>query len=1157
MSVYRVGQGQNINRELPAADFIGRWSNLDGGQERANYSLFLAELCDVIGVKRPDPALAAHDFNDYVFERRVERKRPDGTTEAGRIDLYKRGCFILEAKQSRLRGGKKAVPDGQADLFAPTQNDHTDTAVSGLDHVMVQARRQAERYAASLPADHPYPPFVIACDVGRAIELYADFSGHGRHYAQFPDARQFRIELGQLANPETRELLRAVWEQPQSLDPAQKTAKVTREIAGRLAEISKALERRGFEARSVAVFLMRCLFTMFVEDVGLLRKKGFTELLTKCLDDPSRFTFEINDLWLHMDRGDYSPGIGERLLRFNGKLFKNATSLPLTQEEIRLLRDASDADWRDLEPAIFGTLFEQALDPDERRRLGAHYTPRAYVERVVDATIIEPLTKDWIGHQSAAAREIRDGSKATAIREIEDFLRRLASVRVLDPACGTGNFLYVALRRMKQLEGEALKQLQDIGGNDAVARVENISVKPEQFFGMELNKRAVEISELVLWIGYIQWHMRTRSTVPPEPVLGSSDHVQAKDALLTWSGYPHPQLKRDGAGRPVADGQGNEVYVYPNAISADWPEADFIVGNPPFIGGKDIRGRLGSGYAEALRAANPQMNPAADFVMYWWDRAAELLVRKGTRLRRFGFVTTNSITQVFQRRVIERHLSGASPVSLVLAIPDHPWTKASKDAAAVRIAITVAEAGERDGAVRIVVREESLDTDEPTIEFVERDGRINPDLTIGVDVTKAKALVANDAICSPGVKLHGDGFIVSREKAFELGLGKRPGLERHIREYRNGRDLTSRSRGAMVIDLFGTTAHEVRREFPEVYQHLLETVWKQRVNTFAKSPTKDAQDYLDNWWVFGKPRTELRPALEGMPRYIATVETMKHRIFQFMDAGILPDNMLVAIASDNPYHLGVLSSKVHVAWALRTGGRQGVGNDPRYSKSRCFDPFPFPEATALAQSEIGAIAEELDQTRKQVLAEHSDLTATALYNVLEAVVAGSRLSGKEQDIRSRGRVLILRELHDRLDAAVLKSYGWQADIDVEQILERLVYLNEVRAAEERRGFIKWLRPEYQIEKIGPLAHRGDRVQAIFSTKAKSRKAAFPATRLEQAQVVLNIIGHAKAPISAEEIAATFSSPERTITEVRDVLQSLVRLGQAESYDAGRSFFRAA
>lgn len=633
--------------------------------------------------------------------------------------------------------------------------------------------------------------------------------------------------------------------------------------------------------------------------------------------------------------------------------------------------------------------------------------------------------------------------------------------------------------------------------------------------------------------------------------MGSSDHVHAKDALITWSGYPYPQLKRDAVGKPVVDGQGRETYVYPNAISTGWPEADFIVGNPPFIGGKDIRGRLGAGYAEALRAANPQMNPAADFVMYWWDRSADLLVRKGTRLRRFGFVTTNSITQVFQRRVLERHLTGTSPVSLALAIPDHPWTKASKDAAAVRIAMTVAEAGERNGVLRIVTGEADLDTDEPTIEFGECEGKINPDLTIGVDVTKSKALVANDVICSPGVKLHGDGFIVTREKALKLGLGKRAGLERHIREYRNGRDLTSRPRGVMVIDLFGSAADDVRREFPEVYQHLLDTVKPERDRNNRAS-------YREKWWWFGEPRRELRPAMVGLRRYIATVETMKHRIFQFMEAEVLPDNMLVAIASDDSFHLGVLSSKVHVAWALRTGGRQGVGNDPRYSKSRCFDPFPFPDATGSSRAEISAIAEELDETRKRVLAEHPDMTLTVLYNVLEAARTGIAFSLKDRDIRSRGRVLILRELHDRLDAAVVKSYGWHADIDTEQILDSLVQLNEIRAAEERQGFIKWLRPEYQIDKIGPLAHRGDRVQAILSTKVRvKKKMPFPAARLDQARVVLNLMARAKAPLSAEEIAGAFTSPDETVADVRDVLQSLVRLGQAESYDKGRSFFRAA
>ena len=245
------------------------------------------------------------------------------------------------------------------------------------------------------------------------------------------------------------------------------------------------------------------------------------------------------------------------------------------------------------------------------------------------------------------------------------------------------------------------------------------------------------------------------------------------------------------------------------------------------------------------------------------------------------------------------------------------------------------------------------------------------------------------------------------------------------------------------------------------------------------------------------------------------------------------------------------------AHVFQRRGRLGVGNDPVYVKSRCFDTFPFPHASASARIEIRGIAEELDETRKQVLAEHPDITLTSLYNVLETVMAGAQLSRKELDIRNRGRVLILRELHDRLDVAVFKAYGWRGDIDTDQILNGLVRLNEVRAAEERRGFIKWLRPEYQIDKIGPLAHRGDRVQAILATKVKTKKAAFPTEGQEQARVVLDLIGRARSPLSAEEIAATFIASDRTIGEVRDVLQSLARLGQAESYDNGRSFFRAA
>jgi len=649
--------------------------------------------------------------------------------------------------------------------------------------------------------------------------------------------------------------------------------------------------------------------------------------------------------------------------------------------------------------------------------------------------------------------------------------------------------------------------------------------------------------------------------MPNDPVLQAFRNIVVKDAVLE----AETVLARDASGRPVTrpgpDGARIETYDYRNPRRPEWPAAEFIVGNPPFIGGKDLRARLGDGYAGALWAANPAMNESADFVMYWWDRAAELLTRKGTVLRRFGFVTTNSISQVFQRRVVQRHLSAKQPVSIVMAVPDHPWTKLARDAAAVRIAMTVCRAGRAEGALREVVSEKGLDTDAPVIVLDERDGTINADLTVGVDVTAAVPLLANEGLCSPGVKLHGAGFIVTPAEAAHLGLGRRAGLERHIRPYRNGRDLTARSRGVMVIDLFGLTADEVRLRYPEVYQHLLSTVKHVREREAARSGGKDAQAYAKLWWTFGKPRQELRPALAGLPRYIATVETTKHRVFQFLDASIIPDNMLVAVGSDEAFHLGALSSRIHATWALRAGGWLGVGNDPRYSKTRCFDPFPFPAADDGQKQRIRALAEELDAHRKRVLAEHPHLTLTGLYNVLERLRGGTAPDGLDAALRRTfddGLVLILEELHDRIDAAVAEAYGWPADLADDEILARLVALNQERAAEEAGGFVRWLRPDDQVPRFGSVKDKAELGLAGGAMRAEAvapagPKPAFPAEDAAQTAVVMAALAHASGPLDAAAIAARFKQGRRVAPKVAAVLASLHRMGLVGTADGGSAF----
>jgi hypothetical protein len=503
---------------------------------------------------------------------------------------------------------------------------------------------------------------------------------------------------------------------------------------------------------------------------------------------------------------------------------------------------------------------------------------------------------------------------------------------------------------------------------------------------------------------------------------------------------------------------------------------------------------------------------------------------------------------------MERHLNTKKPISIVMAIPDHPWTKATTDAAAVRIAMTVGEAGTKDGSLRKVVHEDALDTDTPIIEFHEYRGTINSDLTVGADITAAVPLKANDGVCSPGVKLHGAGFIVTPNEAAHLGLGKRPGIERHIRDYRNGRDLTSRSRDVMVIDLDGLQVEEVRRRFPEVYQHLLVRVKPER-------DTNNEEYRRVHWWLFGRRNTLMRGFTANLQRYIATVETTKHRVFQFLDSSILPDNMIVAIGSDDAFNLGILSSRFHVVWTLAQGGT--LEDRPRYTKSHCFDPFPFPSANDFQKQPVRATAEDIDAHRKRVLSEHPHLTLTGLYNVLDKLrtgIAPNALEAGDRRIFDDGLVLVLKELHDRLDAAVAEAYGWPVNLSDEEILTRLVTLNKERAQEEARGVIRWLRPEYQIPRFGSAIDRqaaaesGTQIAAELPIGETAQKPSFPTADVAQTAAVMAALAASATPVASGAIASTFRQGRRIEAKVRSVLSALSRMGFVATNDGGESFF---
>ncbi|MCZ4306170.1 class I SAM-dependent DNA methyltransferase [Zoogloeaceae bacterium G21618-S1] len=1131
--------------------FIARWAAA-GGTERANYQLFLTELCAVLELPRPDPAGDDARDNGYVFERRVDIRLPDGTVTSGYIDLYRRGAFVCEAKQT----GKTL-----------------DT--SGWDKAMLRAHNQADQYARALPAIEGRPPFIVVTDVGRNIELYAEFSRSGATYTPYPDPRSHRIRLTDLRRDDVRARLRAVWLDPLSLDPARRSARVTRDIADRLARLAKSLEAAGHAPQHVAGFLMRALFTMFAEDVGLLPERAFTELLDSLADDPATFAPMVENLWKTMNSGGFSPIVRGTVLRFNGGLFAEPAAIALDRDQIGLLREAAGADWRYVEPAIFGTLLERALDARERHKLGAHYTPRAYVERLVLPTVIEPLRAEWREVQVAALTFEQQGKHKEAVSEIRAFHRHLCALRVLDPACGSGNFLYVTLEHMKRLEGEVLNLLHDLGESQGLLQLEGITVDPHQFLGLEINPRAARIAEMVLWIGYLQWHFRTHGSVqPPQPVLRDFRNIENRDALIT---YTDRVLVTDAAGRPVTRWDGIttkaspvtgepvpdeaaqiEQYRYVDPAKAAWPQADYIVGNPPFIGSKLMRQALGDGYVDALQAAWPEIPQASDLVLRWWHHAATQTAKGRTNA--FGFIASNAIRQTYNRRVMEPFLrSEGGPLSFVFATPDHPWID-SADGASVRICIATAVAGTTDGEIFEVISEHdggaSPDDDLVSKSRIRR-GVIHADLSVGTDVTRATALASNTSLCAVGFKTIGKAFQVQREMALTLGLGTVPDLECHIRPYLNGKDLAGERRGLFVLDFFGLDIHDIRTRFPAAYQYLLHRAKPERDQNRNRI-------FRDTWWVIGHPRPVFRNFTRGLARFIATIETAKHRYFCFVPSIDSPDSTLVTFGMDDAYALGVLSGRPHVLWSLCTGGRLGVGNDPRYNKTRCFETFPFPDATPEQQTRIGELAEQLDAHRKRQQATHADLTLTGMYNVLEKLRVGTPLSAKEKTIHEHGLVSVLRELHDALDAAVFDAYGWtdlapalvgqpgattplpdksaeQAAAE-EELLTRLVALNAERAAEEARGLVRWLRPAYQNPQATdtPTARQDDldMPETDGGLKPALRgKAVWPKAMRDQVAAVRAALG--SQPQSVAAIAAGFKrKPEAAVLAVLDALEAL-------------------
>ncbi|MGV3708220.1 MAG: class I SAM-dependent DNA methyltransferase [Gemmatimonas sp.] len=1101
-------------------DLATRWTDV-GAAERANYQVYVIELCEAIGVERPRPAAPSGRMGEgvaYQFEFPVKTTSRDGDVSTNFIDLFKDGCFALEAKDA-VEG-------------------------AGTTRLLTKAFGQVSNYAKDL-SDRP--PYIMVLDVGKTLIVWDRWAGTygGFHLGQ-------RIDLRTLADqPDNVALLRDIWTDPSIRDPRRRSQRITVEIAGLLAELASTLEARGNDAEKVARFLIRCVFSMFAEDVQLLPQKAFTNLLDAVADaGPQAFVDAAEDLWKAMDAGTRFGY--HKLLRFNGHFFANAEALPLDKSEIAILRRAAEADWSAVEPSIFGTLLVRALTPEERHRLGAEYTPRAFIERLVRPTVEEPVRERWTAVQAevlqlmdtSAARKARKDKKDSADarkarKSVQDFHAWLRGLQILDPACGSGNFLYVTMHTLKRIEVEVFRLLRELSGGQLDARLSEID--PSQFHGIEVKPWAREIAELTLWIGFHQfWRQQHGDVQPDEPLLRDTGTLEQRDAVLAWDSIRHvpekdrpdptPRIVHPVTGKLVPDPNAKlKYYEYVGARQAEWPEADFIVGNPPYLGNKRMREEFGDGYVDSLRRIYPDLPESIDFVMYWWVKAA-ICVAKGETAHA-GLITTNSITQSWNRPIVESAISDGALVRW--AAPDHPWVDEA-DGAAVRVAMTVLTFQPKI-AIRVEVDENAHITSSSLAE------RLNADLTSHADVPRAASvtLLSNDGLASRGFQLIGAGFQLKSEEALTL-LRREPNASTVLRPYLHGKDLASRSRNHYVID-FALMTEDEARKYPTLFD-IVRTRVKPERDANARS------SYSKFWWRFGEPRRQFRNAVAGLNRYIATPQTAKYRYFTFLSSTIAPDDMLVAISSNDGWVLGVLSASVHIVWSVAAGARLGIGNDSRYNQSTCFSPFPFPDPSPELRTRIATIAESLDAHRKAAIDRDVSVTMTGMYNVIAKLRSGEALTPKERAIHEIAACGVLRDMHDELDKLVAEAYGWPWPMSDAEILDRLVALHDVRVAEEAQGIVRWLRPEFQAPNAVVSAAPAELALTPGNSAVKAPEPApWPAEAVEQIGALKRLAS--AEPVSVQSAVQHFAGARREI--VTRHLETLEILGELRVLGDGR------
>lgn len=909
---------------MQPVQFVEKWEKRSqNAAERDSYQEHWNDLCDVLHHPRPDGT------PDYKFERVVTKV---GTKDKGFADVFKKGFLIAEYKRPGSDLGK--------------------------------ALQQATLYARDLQN----PPLLITSDF-KWIEVNTAFTGTSpkTYRLGFDDIAENRIIHG--GDLQAQAILHAALHSPEQLDPRLFRERVTTDATKQVGFVARRLSQR--EGREKAAHLMmRVVFALFAEDVGMLERGLVTRVLERSRLHPDRSGDYFSELFGAMQHG--GEFWGTDISHFNGGLFDSSDALQMTSDDAAYLLTAARLDWSEVEPSIFGTLFENSLDDATRSRRGAHYTSVVDIERIVDRVVMEPLWAEW----DTLRHSLPKLKKHLRLEKLFAFQDRLTAVRVLDPACGSGNFLFVSLKKLLDLEHQVRVAafMNDVGAFDMPPLVH-----PRQMLGIEVEPFAHELASITLWMGYFQWK-RAHGGHWEIPILQSLDNIQNRDALL------------DEAGAEAA-----------------WPKAEFIVGNPPFLGDKVMRSQLGDEYTSNLRRVYGDRLPGQSDLVCYWPEKARAAIEQGTT-RRAGFVTTNSIRGGKNRTVLDRIKQTGD---LFMAWPDLPW---EQDGAAVRVSLF----GFDDGQESM----RTLNDEHVTV--------INADLTAGMFAGQAQVLTENTNRAFIGVQKGGPLDIPQEVARAWLDFPNPTGHSNRdvIKPWVNGMDIVRAPRHMWMIDFAEMTLEEA--------EHYVAPMEYVRTNVKPLRDKSNRAAHRERWWRPQEVQPRMRKAIHDLPRFIVTPTVSRHRLWTFLEKGVIPDKQLVVVASEQAVDLGILSSSIHTSWSKSQGTWMGVGNDLRYTPSTCFDTFPFPRPTDEQRAEIEKWAKYIVQLREHLLTQDAKATLTSIYNQVEEL-------RKNPD--AAHPVATLVTAHNKLDQAVAASYGWQWPLSEDELLARLLALNLERSAE--------------------------------------------------------------------------------------------------------------